>query len=304
MRRIFEAMFYASTLRFAAALAGLLVGLVVSPGCEKPPSRPSANAVNLALRRTADQLLRLEGDSTTNIPPVRQPDDSTFIVVLHRTFSYDSLPQLLESALARHHIRSAYDVAVIDCANEQNLLLGYSSADYRDGKYLPCGGRDRNPACYNLRLTLLRPAPASSWAAVGMLSAGACGLLLALSWLALSWTTRQQAAATPAPSMPAAGQAFGRSALDFDNLVLWVGGQPQRLTYREAKLLRFFAERPNRLLEREFILQAVWEDEGVVVGRSLDVFVSRLRKLLKPDTSLSIIAVHGIGYRLDITGFD
>jgi DNA-binding response OmpR family regulator len=72
------------------------------------------------------------------------------------------------------------------------------------------------------------------------------------------------------------------------------------LTFRENKLLLYFANHPNQVLEREEILANVWGDEGLIVGRSLDVFVSRLRKILKNDTTLQLKNIHGIGYRLEI----
>ena len=81
---------------------------------------------------------------------------------------------------------------------------------------------------------------------------------------------------------------------------LSIGGQTHTLTYRENKLLHLFAHSPNEVLERAEIMARVWEDEGVVVGRSLDVFVSRLRKYLKADPAVQIKSVHGIGYRLEI----
>ena len=65
------------------------------------------------------------------------------------------------------------------------------------------------------------------------------------------------------------------------------------------KLLAFFARHPDQVLQRDEILQQVWADEGVLVGRSLDMFVSRLRKKLAGDPTVSIVAVHGVGYRLE-----
>jgi len=54
----------------------------------------------------------------------------------------------------------------------------------------------------------------------------------------------------------------------------------------------------QQILEREKIVAKVWGEEGVIVGRSLDVFISRLRKILKEDTRLEIKNVHGVGYKL------
>lgn len=93
--------------------------------------------------------------------------------------------------------------------------------------------------------------------------------------------------------------SFGNSKLDTSNQVLISGENQCSLTYRETKLLQLFASNFGKLLEREFILQMVWADEGVLVGRSIDVFVSRLRKKLAGDPSLAIIVVHGLGYKME-----
>ncbi len=93
---------------------------------------------------------------------------------------------------------------------------------------------------------------------------------------------------------------FGNSKLDVSGQQLKHGAVTQSLTFRESKLLYLFASNPGQLLERDYILQQVWADEGVLIGRSIDVFVSRLRKKLASDSSLRIVAVHGIGYRLEI----
>lgn len=92
----------------------------------------------------------------------------------------------------------------------------------------------------------------------------------------------------------------GKSIFDYDNLLLTVEGNEEKLTYREAKLLRFLCQNKNKLLERDHILKCVWEDEGIFVTRSLDVFISRLRKILKPDRSVQITSTHGVGYKLMI----
>ena len=93
---------------------------------------------------------------------------------------------------------------------------------------------------------------------------------------------------------------FGNSILNFNNQILQIGNQEEKLTYREVKLLRLLCQHPNKLLERDFLLKEVWEDEGIFVGRSLDVFISRLRKLLKNDTKIQISNVHGIGYKFEV----
>ena len=94
---------------------------------------------------------------------------------------------------------------------------------------------------------------------------------------------------------------FGQSTLDVANQKLLLPAVSKDLTYRETKLLQLFCRHQNKILERDLILKAVWEDEGVLVGRSVDVFVSRLRKLLKEDERVRIVNVHSVGYRFEVS---
>ena len=68
---------------------------------------------------------------------------------------------------------------------------------------------------------------------------------------------------------------------------------------KEARLLKFLAQHKNQVVERDVIMKAIWEDDGYFVARSMDVFISKLRKYLAPDSSIAIKNVHGVGYRLE-----
>ncbi|HEY9007681.1 MAG TPA: response regulator transcription factor [Ohtaekwangia sp.] len=90
----------------------------------------------------------------------------------------------------------------------------------------------------------------------------------------------------------------GNSTLDVHNLLLHANGETTRLTYKECKLLLLFFRHCGKLIERDVFLKAIWEDDGFFVARSMDVFVSRLRKYLRSDGSLKIENIRGIGYIL------
>jgi DNA-binding response OmpR family regulator len=79
-----------------------------------------------------------------------------------------------------------------------------------------------------------------------------------------------------------------------------ISGIRTELTPKENKLLKIFADATGDLIERHRLQKEIWEDEGVIVGRSLDVFISKLRKKLEGDASIQIVNVHGKGYRLQI----
>ncbi|MEM9982137.1 MAG: response regulator transcription factor [Bacteroidota bacterium] len=74
--------------------------------------------------------------------------------------------------------------------------------------------------------------------------------------------------------------------------------EKQKLTYREGELLHFFLTRKNQLIKREELLEGIWGENDYFLGRSLDVFISRLRKYLAKDQSICIENIHGIGFKL------
>ncbi|GAB3950307.1 response regulator transcription factor [Spirosoma harenae] len=86
--------------------------------------------------------------------------------------------------------------------------------------------------------------------------------------------------------------------LDRQNLALTVNGQTQMLTHREADVLAYLLDRPNVLIRREELLRAVWGDDDYFMGRSLDVFISRLRKRFTSINNIRIENVHGVGFIL------
>ena len=95
----------------------------------------------------------------------------------------------------------------------------------------------------------------------------------------------------------------GRFVVDMANLELAdtaePDAEPRRLTQRELELLSVFARSPNRVLKRGDILTKIWGRDDYFLGRSMDVFISRLRKYLRADERVSIENIHGVGFRLN-----
>lgn len=93
---------------------------------------------------------------------------------------------------------------------------------------------------------------------------------------------------------------MGKYIFDHKNLSLSIDGKTRNLTQKEADLLRNLHLHQGKVLKREEILNAVWEDYDYFTGRSLDVFISKLRKYLKDDPAIEIQNLHGVGFRLAI----
>lgn len=64
--------------------------------------------------------------------------------------------------------------------------------------------------------------------------------------------------------------------------------------------MAMFSSNQNKVIKRELIVKEIWEDNGVFVDRSLDTFISKLRKKFKNDPTINIINIHGVGYKLEV----
>jgi len=90
----------------------------------------------------------------------------------------------------------------------------------------------------------------------------------------------------------------GKYQFDYVNRKLFLDGNSQKLTTKECDLLKLLVEHKNRVLDRDEALNDIWGSVTYYNGRSMDVYVTKLRKHLKEDPELSIINVHGQGFKL------
>jgi len=90
---------------------------------------------------------------------------------------------------------------------------------------------------------------------------------------------------------------IGKYQFDYTNFFLFNEDEKIGLTQREAELLKLFFDNKNKVLKREKILSALWGNDDYFTGRSLDVFISRLRKFLINEKGISIENIHGVGFR-------
>lgn len=97
-----------------------------------------------------------------------------------------------------------------------------------------------------------------------------------------------------------ASSSIGTYHFDYKNLQLRINEDSKTLTQKEADLLRLFIQHQNTVIKRSDILEKVWGEDDYFLGRSLDVFISRLRKYLRQDERLKIENIHGVGFKLRV----
>ena len=108
---------------------------------------------------------------------------------------------------------------------------------------------------------------------------------------------RRNNSGKPTPVQPKTN-TVGKYNFDFTKLTLSINDSLQTLTFREAEVLKYLSERPDQVIRRDELLKAIWGDDDYFMGRSLDVFISRLRKYLSADPAIRIDNVHGVGFRM------
>jgi DNA-binding response OmpR family regulator len=91
---------------------------------------------------------------------------------------------------------------------------------------------------------------------------------------------------------------FGNFTFNYDQQILAVGSEQQKLTSKESELLRLLCQNMNQTLDRSAALKAIWKDDSYFNARSMDVYIAKLRKYLKKDENIQILTIHGEGFKL------
>lgn len=91
---------------------------------------------------------------------------------------------------------------------------------------------------------------------------------------------------------------IGKFVFEYNHQQLIINGNEQKLTSKEAELLKLLCDHINQVVDRSFALNRIWQNDSYFNARSMDVYIAKLRKYLKEDDSVELINVHGIGFKL------
>lgn len=251
----------------------------------------------ILLRNIGHEILLHAGDSTSRVLPVEKIALNEYQLRFENEFTFetDSLVKIIRRSLEKDHLAEDYIVNVLNCSGKE-ILFGYAISRKEQNSIVPCSGRKQPRGCYliNIRFQNTDITPIPNGYLVGGLSVFAFIGLLAFRPLRIK-RSRVRTADTNAAILQ-----IGDTLFEPGKRQITISGITTELTPKENKLLKIFADSPGELIERQRIQKEIWEAEGVIVGRSLDVFISKLRKKLEGDASLQVVNVHGKGYRLEI----
>lgn len=260
--------------------------------------------LEVSLRMIGHQILLSADDSTSRVLPIIKNKDQ-YRIQFDSAFTFipEELATTVNRVVEETRIGNAY---IVEVENSETGEVVYSfEMDHLAKKTLvPCGTRAQPKSPYSLLFTLTEPkevaqpapveSPVETPAETNWLTyiviVSLLGLMVGVFFFL--WKRKKKSPIDP-NWIP-----LGEYHFDKRNTVLLFQDQKIELTGKESDLLLLLYDAANTTVEREVILNRVWGDEGAYVGRTLDVFISKLRKKLEADSSVKIVNIRGVGYKL------
>jgi hypothetical protein len=266
--------------------------------------------IYVSMRMIGHEILLNSGDSISRVLPIEKNADR-YKISFDVDFQFDpeEMVSVIDRVVKEAGIASHYLVEVEHCESGE-VVYSYEIGKSTQSDIIPCKSRNQPSGCYYLMFTILERQmpfafpPNTGSEAVGELSHQANSpnyitiallLILFLSLLLLFFYYRKKRRRTEYnPDII----HIGKYQYDIRNMKLSFENKAVELSGKEADLLFLLHSFANDTVEREIILKNVWGDDGDYVGRTLDVFISKLRKKLEADSSIRIVNIRGVGYKL------
>lgn len=249
----------------------------------------------VAMRMIGHQVLLLNQDSLSRVMPIKK-EGERYLIEFESDFAFTPLDlnKVIDSVMKVAAVAESYLVEVERC-DTQVVVYSYEISDSASRAMVPCGPRPQPRACYRLFIGLLDgssmidpPNEEQSYSNLIVILP-----LLFLIGLFFYFRSRWRISHANLNLIP-----LGVYRFDKRNMKLSHNNESVELSSKEADLLYLLYSSANTTLDRDHILKIVWGDDGDYVGRTLDVFISKLRKKLDADTNLKIVNVRGVGYKL------
>jgi len=274
----------------------LLVFLVwVITGNDSVPQKDE-ELTKVALREVGNQLLLSNADSTSLVLPVIKLEAKKYKLSFEKPLVVepDSLVSIIDRNFKKTGLDDHYIVEVIKCKDQE---VGYSfEMKYTEEEsIIPCSGRNLPSDCYTIEVGFMKQ-QASFFNKQFYLYL----LVLLILIFIVHFLILQQKQGQNTQNTSECGVSIGSYHFYPEQNKLVLQAKEIGLSKKECELLEIFIENINQIVKRDELTKKVWEDHGVFVGRSLDTYISKLRKKLQDDESIKLTNVHGVGYKLEI----
>jgi hypothetical protein len=251
----------------------------------------------IVLRKIGHEILLNAKDSHSRVLPIQKISDQEFRISFADPLSLvpDSVVTIITRIAKENHL-SEYSVNIIDCQKKETVYAFAISSGNDSTNLVACLGRPLPKDCYYISLLF----PAQHKKGLTALFAAGAALVVLASLFFLQKLRHKRKQAHDASSAEISTVQIGKYIFHPQQQYLELDGEKTLLTNKEARILYILAAAPNTVIERSLLQKEVWENEGVIVTRSLDMLISKLRKKIAGDPDIKIVNAHGKGYRLEI----
>ncbi len=257
--------------------------------------------IEVALRMVGHEVLLSVGDSTSRVLPIKK-EKGQYRIEFATEFGVhpDSLVKTVKRVMRETNMSASYILQVAECESD-DIVYSFEVKKVLQKDIIPCGSRSLPKSCYALLFTLkdeqqiVDPAKNRVESNSNFLIVGLVGIALLIAGISVVIFRKRRNRSTELDSDII---ALGKFHFNKKKAELILAEKRIELTGKEADLLLLLYNEANKTVERDDILRAVWNDDGDYVGRTLDVFISKLRKKLEADSSIQIVNVRSVGYKL------
>lgn len=281
--------------------------LAVYSGSGESASAYNETKETIVLRKIVHELLLSCGDSTSRVLPVQQVAENEFHLFPERPLSIqpDSFVKIINKTISEGKLLRNFTASVVQYRDKQ-VVYGLALSPVAEENVVSCVGRQLPEDSYYFSFIFSPAKEHASWSRYIYL-----GCAVITTGLFFFFLSRKKIKNTNNPAVTGTGDAentveanhicIGQYLFNPEQQFLELNGDRTTLTIKECKVLAILANSPNMVVDREMIQKEVWENEGVIVTRSLDMFISKLRKRLSGDAGIKIVNVHGKGYKLAVS---
>ncbi|MFT7352906.1 MAG: DNA-binding winged helix-turn-helix (wHTH) protein [Flavobacterium sp.] len=247
------------------------------------------------LRAIGNQLLLAQKDSVSRILPIIKSDDFKYSISFEKALSFEpnTLVDIVKGVFIKTTFSKNYRVEVIELSTNE-VAYSYEINTDKEKTLIPCAGRFLPERKYFIEVKFLDQKTSNS--KYSFLFYIFTLLLLGVFYRKFFLDKKKEKEKVFEEKATILGSfLFYPHQNKLVKKAIEIG-----LSKKECELLEIFAANMNQVVKREELTKKVWEDNGVIVSRSLDTYISKLRKKLKEDQSIQLINVHGIGYKLEV----
>lgn len=248
------------------------------------------------MREVGNQLLLSQNDSTSLIKPVLEIEDFKYQLSFDQSIGVlpGDLVDVSKKVLGESGFSQGYIVEVVQCKDGE-VAYSFEISGDEEKDLIPCAGRKLPEDCYHISISFSeKPEKGNSLIPLLIISM----LVILLLYFIWKWKIEKPRLALEMEEDDFS--SFGSFQFYPEQNKLVKQSFEIGLSKKECELLAILVENLNQVVKRDELSKKVWEDNGVFVGRSLDTYISKLRKKLKEDETVNLTNIHGVGYKLEI----